>query len=792
MRTRLSLALLAALLLAPPANARDTRGETGAAPAKNFSNIHSDTDWIEKAFARAEIAIGDGDWTTAVRTLQPIVDQRTSREVPGDAAPYVRTVYGTSVYEGAWIVARHRVLRGGDEAVAAYESEYGATARDLLAVASKRRDPALLRDVAVRFLPSAAGRRAALLLVDAALERADVDAAFEWLEALEDVEAVSTESKAQLAPWREARIRRQARALARDDAAFPKVSEALASANPADGVSIDAVPATLRRRPAPPRAWHTTGGDGSRAAVPAGLGANFRLRWVREPSQDDDLTDSVDPQREEHDRPSLWLPPRAAATEKHVFVSDGQYLHIYDLATGARVFERDATEYRDVRPGGIGEDGPLDRRLRFGLLEGHALTLHPVAALRRSGDGAADDALPPGHLVLAAVPDGDSWRWDRARSEAGHPPRDDHLEAYHWDGKRLRFLWRAGGYTALDEEELLAAGGLPDDTRLYGAPAVYRGRVWIAGIRPAKATQDRWEVWLYGLDPATGRAEVKTHLGTGTPLRTGRMDEVIPTSPAAAHGRVVVSTALGILAAVDASDGRVQWVHRYSRNVETERGRRRNRDSRDRGLRTRSFANEPPVLALDRCFVAPTDSNLVLTLFNRPRTAGRQLVARDPDLYNVGWKFMPEQIAGVVPPRGEHPSALVLVGKGEGGARPGSIVVVREAVVGERGLLWPRTDKPDPRGAEVWRGISPTGFGAEPYGRALVTAEEVFVPQAHGIAVFELVDRNGDGSHYLGVLNREDMGAKDAPERPYGNLIPIPGRGLLAVSATTIAFWERL
>ena len=68
------------------------------------------------------------------------------------------------------------------------------------------------------------------------------------------------------------------------------------------------------------------------------------------------------------------------------------------------------------------------------------------------------------------------------------------------------------------------------------------------------------------------------------------------------------------------------------------------------------------------------------------------------------------------------------------------------------------------------------------------------VPQAHGIAIYELVDHDGDGSHFLGVLNRASMGPglePTAPERPYGNLIPIPGRGLVSVSATTVAFWKK-
>jgi len=785
------LPLLALVLLAPAVLARDDEGPTGAAPVKNFSNIHADTDWVVKAFGSAQVAIADGDWASAVRTLQTVIDQRTSREATADAAPYVRAVYGTAVYEGAWIVARHEIARGGSAAIEIYEREFGAAAQALFERAGRRRDPAILRDVAARFLPLAAGRRAALLLVDLALERGDRDAAAEWLGALEDVEAVSTEGKDALAPWRAARIRRQALALARDEDAVPGIEKALTAVDPADGFAIDAVDRRLCAARPSPRDWPTTGGGPDRAALPAPLGSEFKLRWFRGPDAEEGLADTMDPQREEHDRPSLWLPPRAVATDRHLFVSDGQYLHVYDLETGAPIRERASAEFASVRPGGVGEDGPEDRRVRFGLLEGHSLTLQPVSRYSVPTTGGVRD-LGPGHLLVAAVPDGDGWPWDRDRTD-GQPPRDDHLEAYHWDGTELRYLWRVGGFTGSDEpQDIRLRGGLPDDTRLYGAPAFYRGRFWIAGIRPAQATQDRWEVWVYSIDPATGQVVTRTHLGTGTPMRAGRMDEVIPTSPAAAHGRVVVSTALGILAAVDADDGRVHWIHRYNRNVETERNTRRNRDSRDRGLRTRSFCNEPPILALDRCFVAPTDSNLVLTLFDRPRTRARRLVARGLDMYFVGWNFMPEQIAGVAPGV-KGPAALVLVGKGESGSRPGSLVVVYDAV-SAGGVTWPRDEERERRRKELWSGGSPTGFGAEPYGRALVTAAEVFVPQAHGIAIYELEDRNGDGSHYLGVLNREDLDESQAlvaPERPYGNLIPIPGRGLVSVSATTIAFWER-
>ncbi len=788
----LPFSLVVLLLLGGPAAARDTEAPTGAAPSKNFSNIHDEADWIVKAFASAAADAKKSDWPSAVRTLQTVVDARKSRASPTDAAPYVRAVYGSSVYEGAWIVAHHTIVRGGDEAVAAYEREYGAAAKALLDRAAMRRDTGLLRSVAARFLPTQAGRRTALLLADLALERADFDTALEWIEALEDLESVSGESKDALAPWRAARVRRHAVALARDTKSIPLVAKALAVARPVEGASLDAVPPHLRRPEIHGTGWLTTGGNAARAALPASLGSEFRLAWFRAPSTDDDLTDARDPQRREHDRPSLWLPPRAAATEKHLFVSDGQYLHIYDLATGARLFERDETEYAGMREGGVGEDGDVDRRLRFGLLEGHTLSLHPVRHFRRpAADGTIED-LGAGHLVLAAVPDGDKWSWDRSRS-SGPTRRDDHIQAYHWNGERLAYLWRVGGATSRDKASDRAfRGGLPNDTRLYGAPLVYRGRMWVAGVRPAKATQDRWEVWLYAFDPVTGQVATRTHLGTGTPMRSGRMDEVIPSSPAASHGRVVVSTSLGIIAAVDAADGRMRWIHRYDRSVETERGRRRNRDARDRGLRTTSFVNEPPILALDRCYVTPTDSNVVLSTFNRPVRRNRRLVVRARDRYDAGAWFMPEQIAGVAPGGPTWPPSIVLVGKGESGSLPGPMVVVHHALGDDQ--VWPQDAERPLRAKELWTGGSPTGFGPEPYGRALVTEAEIFVPQADGIAIYELFDRDANGSHFLGLLNRDDMDtatAKQAPPRPFGNLIPIPGQGIVAVSATTVAFWKR-
>src|SRR5204862_105570 len=68
------------------------------------------------------------------------------------------------------------------------------------------------------------GRAAALLLADLAAERGDTDAALGWLERVEDVEEVAADDLAgEVSRWREARLSREAVALASTRDAVPRV-----------------------------------------------------------------------------------------------------------------------------------------------------------------------------------------------------------------------------------------------------------------------------------------------------------------------------------------------------------------------------------------------------------------------------------------------------------------------------------------------------------------------------------------------------------------------------------------
>ena len=342
------------------------------------------------------------------------------------------------------------------------------------------------------------------------------------------------------------------------------------------------------------------------------------------------------------------------------------------------------------------------------------------------------------------------------------------MAAYSWNGAALERLWRVGG-VGTDER-------VPPGLSLYGAPCIYRGLVWVAGARPTEATADRLEAWLVGLDEG-GRPRRLVHLGSGSPVRGGRLDEGVPSSPAAARGRVVVSTALGFVAAVDAEDGRVAWIYRYDRGVETGKTRRLGSDHVDDDPRLTGFANEPPVLAFELTLVAPTDSNFLYGLATRPRGAQRDLERwNHKDRRSVFGEIAVEYVAGVVGGSGDVAPQVIVVGKGDSGETgvPGKVIV---------GL--------DPlHGFKRWAFPTATGRGSVPYGRAVLTEREAFVPTRHGLMVVDLAGTI-EGAALLTAAPPAAPGRFLAADLAYGNLVPLPGEGLLAVNNTHVTFWVK-
>jgi hypothetical protein len=266
------------------------------------------------------------------------------------------------------------------------------------------------------------------------------------------------------------------------------------------------------------------------------------------------------------------------------------------------------------------------------------------------------------------------------------------------------------------------------------------------------------------------------------------MDEAIPSSPSAAHGRVVVATSLGFVAAVDAEDGRIAWIYRYDRGLETGRARRLGSDEEDATQRLTGFANEPPVLGFGLTLVAPTDSNYLYGLGTRPRGPQRDLEQWHPkDRRSVFGEIAVEYVAGVVGGAGDVAPQVVLVGKGDSGDSgvPGKVIVGLEPL----------------HGFKRWAFPAATGRGSVPHGRAVLTEREAFLPTRHGILVIDLSGALGGGGP-AGAQGPSERALLEGPPAPapqadlfaglaYGNLVPLPGEGLFSVNTTHVTFWRK-
>ncbi|MFO0933264.1 MAG: PQQ-binding-like beta-propeller repeat protein [Planctomycetota bacterium] len=455
-------------------------------------------------------------------------------------------------------------------------------------------------------------------------------------------------------------------------------------------------------------------------------------------------------------RPSPWLPPRAVVSGDRVVVSDGRRLHVLSLST-QKLLTRAPIPLRADDPSAPNALRGAEARHVWGLIEGFGLTVagDDVYANVPARDVGQGD--PPG-----AEPSGD----DRATPD--DPPRgptDDAVCAVRLEGDGGRVRWTAGG--------LAGTPGLPERLRLVGTPLLYRGAVHVAGLRPSHTGKET-EAWHVALDPATGAVRSTVFLGTGSPLRRGRTDEAMPSGCVGAHGRVHLVTALGIAAAVDARTGRTLWAYRY------DRGRpdgadvtRRLTLGAERSPRRTSFANQPPVVVDGRLYLAPTDGRHVLCLSDRPRGPGRVLTRwalhRTEDVRNLAI----EHVVGVTEEAGDVPPTLVAVGQGYGLdplQDPFTCVV---AV--------------DVRDARVrWERALPFGGIPEPFGLAALAGDDVFVPTAKGIARYALLD--GADRPSIEAPAEDGEGAYGL-EEAYGNLVPVAGRGLVAVAPSRVTFY---
>jgi outer membrane protein assembly factor BamB len=236
----------------------------------------------------------------------------------------------------------------------------------------------------------------------------------------------------------------------------------------------------------------------------------------------------------------------------------------------------------------------------------------------------------------------------------------------------------------LARDGLLTFNARPEDTSwsFDGAPVGDGRHVWIA-LRKKDVTPHAY-VACYD---ATSGAEVwRTSIGAADTLAVNE-DEITHNLLTLVGDQIFFNTNLGLVAALDARDGKIAWLYRYDRADETTSADRLNADNSDRG--------PSPCLYHDGLvIVAPTDSHSVFAL--DALTGDR--------LWSTGDIGETSQLLGVV-----RQNLIV------GGSRLRAVDVRS----GEKRFLWPESEHAGIRGM----------------GRGVIAGEDVFWPTRHDIYV---------------------------------------------------------
>jgi outer membrane protein assembly factor BamB len=155
----------------------------------------------------------------------------------------------------------------------------------------------------------------------------------------------------------------------------------------------------------------------------------------------------------------------------------------------------------------------------------------------------------------------------------------------------------------LAREGLLVFQARPEDgTWSFDGAPVADGRNVYATMRRSDV---RPHVYVASFDAATGRRAWRTSIAAADTPAAGRGDEITHTLLTLAGDRVFVNTNLGVVAALEADDGRLRWLRRYDRT--------------GRSLSTRlpgHFDRDPSPCVYDRgvLYVAPADTAAVFAL----------------------------------------------------------------------------------------------------------------------------------------------------------------------------------
>ncbi|MCZ6688934.1 MAG: PQQ-binding-like beta-propeller repeat protein [Planctomycetota bacterium] len=643
-------------------------------------NFHLEDPEVRHGISRALALAAEGDWASSVDLLQKIIEQSESSLVSTDGR----------LFRPSRATCHDLIARFPAEGLRAYRDATDPKAGPLFETAEAAPDK--LQEVAERFLCSSFGDDALERAGDIYLDRNDPDRALSAWRTLcfrypLDTNVDRTHLLVKMS-FAASRIGRRA-----DASEWLDEAARIAGDRPirigGEQVRLGELRSRwLPQRPAGtaraevPVEWMTWGGDASRSRLSPGI--EGALDSV--PSWEIRLEESFEPNRritglEFTGVPySRHLPMSSVAISAGTIVwRRGATLMAADLGTGEEAWTGSWPERRPRSLAGPPKVRQTRRWMAYVDHASHGITIAggKVYVLENGG-----------------IPTPPIARFYRL-SDASAP---FHLVAYDlWDGRRL---WSAR----------LA------DVDFLSTPASWKGRLYV----PAERGGARYVACF---DGRTGKVLWKTYV-SGI-ARSWGFQPGVPV--AVEDGLVYHLGGMGIVSALDAIDGSVQWAHRYRRHTlriaqhylirlegnefSARIGRRNGPDY------SRNWAPAPPIVHAGRILLAPSDTNLLLCLNAR---TGELLWQGDKDRSG-------QYLLGVT-------AGLVIVG--------GKSVLAYELDTGRR--IWSY------RGEDEWTG------------RGIASAEHVYLPGRK--KVVRLVARSGRRDREYPMHYKE-----------MGNLTIVPG-----------------
>lgn len=513
---------------------------------------------VRERLARAEDALRADDRDRAILMWQAILDGVGGRVLPSHHGPRNEFVTERTVVPGDRYVGARRHVLGllralPDDGLARYREVMEPRASRVLAPALRDGDETQLRAIVRRFILTESGRKAGLALIDLLIEEGRFDEARLAVQRLRDEDVAVPDDN----PFAIQLIAREALALwgAREAAGLEELT-AIAQASFTDrrltiGGKDVALSAFVADLSAHVRSHMRV------SARPALLHSRIEPNWSRA-FQTDDWSDTVGA-----------FPVMTAIKDDLVYYGDGRHLRARRLVSGTdywRPIESPIDEYDAVGDPDVDHRVLLDGDLVIGFLESAPMMENPWRSRRRA---------VAGFKLVAA------------------------------DRKTGKVKWSHFAFLGKDAEEteFLSKFSVCQPPLAVGDTLYVSGTV-LKGI---------FHHWICAIDRDTGNVRWRTYVGAGQTevSRGGNPTRAsVPGYVAEHRGMLYYSTNMGIICAVDAMTGAIEWQSAYDQDRPRYDdwggwGRRRSRYS----IRSTGWRQSRPVVMDGKLFITPEDTS---------------------------------------------------------------------------------------------------------------------------------------------------------------------------------------